>query len=202
MRERKPRSRGEIDPAEGASGRLGAALLGSDDAIVSTASLMVGVSGEDMNVPIHTNHRVPVSDIVQAVESETAVDAHAGGFGLSVIPTPRGVYVDADSQGLATTVSRLVHSAFKHSRTHGHVSLTTTATSDQVLIEVEDECGGLAPSEARRLRRLLGEKGLERLRTGSGIAVSRRDVEALGGHLRVRDLPGRGCVFTVALPRV
>jgi hypothetical protein len=30
---------------------------------------------------------------------------------------------------------------------------------------------------------------------------SRRGVEANGGHLYVRDIPGTGCVFTIDLPR-
>jgi K+-sensing histidine kinase KdpD len=120
-------------------------------------------------------NRVSVADIVEEVEVEAAADAEAGGFGLAVARAPRGVYVEADPRVLATAVKRLVDNAFRHSRTHGHVSLTTTATADRVLIEVEDECGGLTPGEAG---------------------------EANGGVIRVRDLPGRGCVRTVDLPRL
>jgi K+-sensing histidine kinase KdpD len=124
-------------------------------------------------------NRVSVADIVEEVEVEAAVDAEAGGFGLAVAHAPRGVYVEADPRVLATAVKRLVDNAFRHSPTHGHVSLTTTATADRVIIEVEDECGGLTPGEA-------GDEG----------------AEANGGVIRVRDLPGRGCVRTVDLPRL
>jgi hypothetical protein len=34
-----------------------------------------------------------------------------------------------------------------------------------------------------------------------GLAICRRSVEANGGTLRVRDVPGSGCVFTIELPR-
>ena len=34
-----------------------------------------------------------------------------------------------------------------------------------------------------------------------GLTISRRGVEACGGRIRVRDVPGKGCIFTVDLPR-
>jgi signal transduction histidine kinase len=145
--------------------------------------------------------RVAVSEVVEEVVGEAAVDAQAGGFGLAVGPAPRGVYVDADPPVLVAAVAKLLHNAFKHSSSHGHVSLTTTATADHVLIEVEDECGGLPPGEAEELVRPLDEERIDRPHPGSGLAASRRCVEAMGGLIRVRDLPGKGCVFTVDLPR-
>jgi signal transduction histidine kinase len=147
------------------------------------------------------NRRVAVSEVVEEVAVEAAVDAEAGGFGLAVAPVEGGVYVEADLQVLAAALTKLVHNAFKHSHTHGHVSLTTIATADHVLIEVEDECGGLPPGEAEELLRPLEERSIDQPHPGFGLAISRLCVEAMGGEMRVRDLPGKGCVFTVDLPR-
>jgi hypothetical protein len=36
---------------------------------------------------------------------------------------------------------------------------------------------------------------------GLGLTICRRSVEANGGTLSVRNMPGFGCVFTVNLPR-
>jgi signal transduction histidine kinase len=36
---------------------------------------------------------------------------------------------------------------------------------------------------------------------GLGLAIARQNVEAVGGTLAVRDMPGRGCVFTISLRR-
>jgi signal transduction histidine kinase len=41
----------------------------------------------------------------------------------------------------------------------------------------------------------------ERTGLGLGLPISRRGVEANGGTLHVRNLPGTGCVFTIDLPR-
>jgi signal transduction histidine kinase len=157
-------------------------------------------SGEDMAAHLHAN-RVAVAEVVQGVEAEAAADAEAGGFGLAVSPVEDGVYVEADAQVLAAAVNKLVHNAFKHGPSHGHVSLTTIATVDHVLIEVEDECGGLPPGEAEEILRPLSEKCLDQPHPGVGLAISRLCVEAMGGEIRVRDLPGKGCVFIIDLPR-
>jgi signal transduction histidine kinase len=36
---------------------------------------------------------------------------------------------------------------------------------------------------------------------GLGLSIARQSVEAFGGTLTVRDLPGTGCVFTINLRR-
>jgi len=36
---------------------------------------------------------------------------------------------------------------------------------------------------------------------GLGLAITRRSVEADGGKLSVRDIPGHGCIFTIDMPR-
>ncbi|MGZ5147776.1 MAG: ATP-binding protein, partial [Burkholderiales bacterium] len=41
----------------------------------------------------------------------------------------------------------------------------------------------------------------DRTGLGLGLSISNRSVEASGGKLRVRNLPGRGCIFTIDLPR-
>lgn len=82
----------------------------------------------------------------------------------------------------------------------GHVSLITLAIADRVLIQIEDECGGLPPGEVEHLFRLFEQQGADRTGLGLGLAISRQGVEDSGGVIHVRNLPGRGCVFTVDLP--
>jgi signal transduction histidine kinase len=71
-----------------------------------------------------------------------------------------------------------------------------------VKIDVEDQCGGLSPRKAEALSASLELRGTERGELGVGLLISRRGVEASDGMIRVKDVPGRGCVFTVDLPRM
>ena len=42
---------------------------------------------------------------------------------------------------------------------------------------------------------------LDKSGLGLGLSICRNSVEANNGILRVRDVPGTGCVFTIDLPR-
>jgi C4-dicarboxylate-specific signal transduction histidine kinase len=66
---------------------------------------------------------------------------------------------------------------------------------------VEDGCGGLPTGFAESLFEPFRYRSPDRSGLGLGLIIARRGVEANGGALRVRDLPGKGCVFTVEIPR-
>jgi signal transduction histidine kinase len=116
----------------------------------------------------------------------------------SVDPT---VTVEGDRQTLAALISNLLQNAFKFTRDHGDVALTARATADRVLFEVEDECGGLPPGKTDDLFRPFEQRGSDRSGVGLGLSICFKAAKANGGEIRVRDLPGKGCVFTLDLPR-
>jgi len=147
-------------------------------------------------------YRVSMSQLLGEVEVEASLGADAGGHGLLVSPVARGIDVTADPQVLSAAIGNLVQNAFKFSRAHGLVSLRTTASADRVLLEVEDECGGLPPGRVEELFHPFQQRSAQRGGLGLGLSISRRGVEAMGGKIGVRDLPGKGCVFSIELPRL
>jgi hypothetical protein len=66
---------------------------------------------------------------------------------------------------------------------------------------VVDECGGLPARQVDELSRAFAQRGADRSGLGVGLSVSCRSAEAIGGEIRVRNVPGTGCVFTIDLPR-
>ena len=110
-----------------------------------------------------------------------------------------GLLVDADRQMLSSAVANLVQNALKFTP-HGGVSLTARREESRVVIEIEDECGGLPAGISERLFEPFVQHGTDRSGLGLGLSISRRGVEANGGTIAVRDLPGKGCVFTISLP--
>jgi signal transduction histidine kinase len=44
------------------------------------------------------------------------------------------------------------------------------------------------------------QQGSDRSGLGLGLSICRKAVKAMAGELRIRDLPGKGCVFTIDLP--
>jgi signal transduction histidine kinase len=145
--------------------------------------------------------RIALGEFIDEVQIAAAMEAKAQGLGLTVGPVESGLAVDADRHMLSSAVANLLQNAFKFTRSNGHVSLKTHPIADRVLIEIEDECGGLPPGKAEELFQPFTQRANDRSGLGLGLSISHRGVEASGGRLCVRDLPGKGCIFTIDLPR-
>ena len=155
-----------------------------------------------LNSGVQTLANVPIAEIIEEVAIGAAVEAAYRGLQLTVAPVAHGVTIHADAEILVAALSNLLQNAFKFTRPTGHVSLQTHITDDRVQIEIEDECGGLPTGKIEDLFRMFEQRGADRTGLGLGLAISRRGVEESGGTIRVRDLPGKGCVFIVDLPRL
>jgi signal transduction histidine kinase len=150
---------------------------------------------------ITSQERIAVAELVEEIELDASLEASSMQVELTVAPVDAGLEVTGDRPLLAAAVINLLQNAFKFSRTRGRVTLKTTATADRVLLEIEDECGGLPPGQAEELFHPFMQRGADRSGLGLGLSISRRGVEASGGEVRVRNLLGKGCVFTIDLPR-
>jgi len=143
---------------------------------------------------------VRVADFVAELQASAALEAQTRGLTFEVPPIDEALVVMADHLLLGSAVSNLLLNAFKFSRRGGHVILRAHAVADRVHIEIEDECGGLANGAAESMFQPFSQQGNDRTGLGLGLSISRRAIEAHDGVLSVRDLPGRGCVFTIDLP--
>lgn len=108
--------------------------------------------------------------------------------------------IEADARLLRSAVANLVQNALKFSVEKSRLHVRAYRREGRVLIEVEDGCGGLPPGRAEDLFSPLVQRGQDRTGFGFGLAIAMQSAEAHGGTLKVRDLPGRGCVFVVDLP--
>jgi signal transduction histidine kinase len=184
----------------GVSGSTGALLARS---LRDLSALVDRSLGEvRLESALQKREHVRVAELVEEVRIAGTLEAEAHGVQFAVSPVEFGIVVDADRLILASALGNLVQNAFKFTRSNTLVSLTTHATTDRVVIEVADECGGLGAGDSEELFRAFEQRGGDRTGLGLGLSISRRGVETCGGELRVRDVPGTGCVFTVDLPRI
>jgi signal transduction histidine kinase len=93
-----------------------------------------------------------------------------------------------------------VHNAFKNTPSGGRVVLRARAEEGRLLIETEDECGGLPQSEADLFQQFGDRRGGDRSGLGLGLSIARKAVRANGGDIRIRNMPGKGCVFVIDMP--
>jgi signal transduction histidine kinase len=142
-----------------------------------------------------------LAEFIEEVEIAAIIEAKARGHQLTVDPVEYGVSIEADRQLLVAAVANLLQNAFKFTKNPGHIWLRTRVSADRVFIDIEDECGGLPPGRAEALFRPFHQRSSDRSGLGLGLSISRKAVQLNGGAIQVRNLPGKGCVFTVELPR-
>jgi len=184
----------------GVGGSTGALLHKS----LRDLSALVDRSLAEVRLESESQKREPVriAELVEEVRIAAIFEAEAHGVRFAVQPVEFGIVVDADRLILASVLRNLVQNAFKFTRPDSQVSLTTHVTAERVVIEIADECGGLGDGNPEELLRAFEQRAADRTGLGLGLTISRRGVETCGGQLRVRDLRGTGCVFTVDLPRI
>jgi signal transduction histidine kinase len=150
---------------------------------------------------IKRRQRVLLTEFIEEVEVAATIEAKARGLQLTVTPVPEGVTVEVDRHILAAAVANLLQNAFKFTRPSSHVLVRTHADADRAFIAIEDECGGLA-GRPEDLFALFEQRSKDRSGLGLGLAIARQGVSANGGEINVRNIAGRGCIFTVELPRL
>jgi signal transduction histidine kinase len=149
---------------------------------------------------IQNPEHLAVAGFIEEVAQAARLEADERAVTFIVLPVDDGVAVEGDRQLLNSVIGNLLQNAFKFTRPRTAVTLRVGASDDRVLFEIEDECGGL-PGETATLFRSFDQRGADRSGLGLGLAYSRWAVEANRGRIYARSIPGRGCVFTVDLPR-
>jgi signal transduction histidine kinase len=162
------------------------------DNTLSHASLKLGVDPRLESLAL--------GDLLRDIELDASVDAQARGIDLVMAARGQGLII-ADPRLLRSAVFNLVQNALKFSPAGSEVNLTAHAEAGVVTIEVADACGGLPPGKVDDLFAPLVQRGENRTGFGLGLAIARQAVEAQGGIITVRDVPGDGCVFSIALPQ-
>ena len=142
-----------------------------------------------------------LAEFIAETRIAAALEAQTRGCGFTVSAVDPKLAVDADRDLLSSALGNLLQNAFKFTEPHTEVALQVRAAGNRVLIEVEDRCGGLHPGDPELLFQPFVQDGADRSGVGLGLSICKRSVEANNGVLKVRDLPGKGCVFTIDLPR-
>ena len=150
---------------------------------------------------MHMPGRLQLAEFVEEMEIGAAIAATDRGLHFSAEPVDDGLMVDVDRHLFASAIANLLQNAFKFTRSGGHVRLRAVSTATHVTLEIEDECGGLAPEVSAKMFQPFQQLGADRSGLGLGLAISRRAIEADGGTIELRDIPGQGCVFAVTMSR-
>lgn len=144
--------------------------------------------------------RLSVTTFVDEIAAAGVLHSEYRGIRFTVVPVDPALAVDGDPQLLTSAVMNLLHNGFKNTPAGGSVILKAHAHGGRLLVEIQDECGGI-PASTRDLFQAFGDRrGSDRSGLGLGLSIARQAVRAHGGDIHIRNMPGKGCVFVIDLP--
>src|SRR6185295_14262035 len=144
--------------------------------------------------------RVPVVTFIDEIAASGILHSEYQHIQFTVEPIDPALSIDADPQLLASAVMNVLHNAFKNTPSGGRVVLRARAEHGRLLIETEDECGGIPQGKGDLFQKFGDRRGSDRSGLGLGLSIARKAIRAHGGEISVRNMPGTGCVFVIDIP--
>lgn len=188
------------DGSVGISGVTGAVLERSLVGLRNLIDRSLAEVRMSAGAPVDTQ-RFSLASFIAEIKVSASLEAKVKRCILIVADVDKRLAIACDRDLLLAAVGNLLQNAFKFTHPHSEVTLNAYTAGDRILIDVEDNCGGLPSGLAEKMFNPFVQGGTDKSGLGLGLSIARRSVEANGGMLSVRDVPGTGCVFTIDLPR-
>lgn len=186
---------------------VGAAYEGIDAAVLRMDRMiedLAEMSRPDAErPPVRPAVDLDLAEVLEQVLAHAAAAASSHGVTLETAVQP-GLQVRGVGDDLGRVLDNLVANAVRSSGRGGRVRVAGRRRDGEVLVTVEDTCGGLDEDERSRVfeegwqgsrHAVQGTAGAE----GLGLAIVGTVVSAHGGEVRVEPT-GAGCTFEVRLP--
>jgi signal transduction histidine kinase len=116
------------------------------------------------------------------------------------LQAPEALPFNGDQRLLRSAMGNVLGNAVKFTHEGSAISVRARRHDRGLTVEVEDRCGGLPQGNTTELFEPFVQRGENRTGFGLGLAIVKQALEAHGGRVSVRNLPGKGCVFSLELP--
>ncbi len=187
---------GEVGAAGATSQVLTEAHLRMKDLIDrSVAQVRLG------DVQLFDQTEISVLGLLSDVESALIPEAFARSVQV-IVHTEPSLRIFADRHLITAAISNMAQNAVKFTKIDSRVWIRAFAEGDAVVIEVEDECGGIPEGTITTLFEPYVQVGKDRSGLGLGLGIARKAAELNGGTIRVESEPGHGCIFSLRLPNL
>jgi signal transduction histidine kinase len=150
----------------------------------------------DPKIHAESEHLLQLVDqIILTAEIEARLKAQT--FEIQIDPN---LVIVADQQLMFSALSNLIQNAIKYSRSGAKIQVRGKSEGEKIVFEVEDECGGLSDSTVS-LFKPFEQHHENRNGLGLGLTIAQRAIALNYGTIDLHDLPGKGCIFRVTLPK-
>jgi signal transduction histidine kinase len=163
--------------------------------IESTLSLAQTGDGVELR-----RDRFRIGSLIADAVGESEIAAQDKQIGIEVLPFD-DLEIEADQRLVRSALTNLIGNAVKFTATGRSIRISCTDAGSNVMLEVNDACGGLPEGAIEKIFAPFVQAGADRSGFGLGLAIARQAIEAHGGALRATNRPGEGCTFTIELPK-
>ena len=111
------------------------------------------------------------------------------------------LYAEIDSQLFYSALSNLIQNALKYSHTGAKIQIRGHQIGENMVIEVEDEFGGLKSETPEDLFKPFEQQNEDRKGLGLGLTITRKAIDLHRGTVKITNLPGKGCIFSISIPK-
>lgn len=182
------------------------AINGQTGAVLGQALLrlrdFVGTTLSDVRLAAdrQRRERMPVQTFLNDIVGTARLHAECRGLTFTADSVSPVLLMTVDPELLASAVNNLLTNAFKYSRPGGRVALRAHQEGGHLVLAVHDQCGGIPPHAGNPFEPFGERRGNDRSGLGLGLSIARKAVRAHGGDIRIDNLPGVGCIFTIEIP--
>jgi signal transduction histidine kinase len=162
-------------------------------------------SKSQMNLLQFRPDKISLKAVVDAATRLVQLHAHMKQVQVKT-NIPEGLHAYADRDMIEFVIRNLLSNAIKFSQRNSAVEIIVFAENNQVEIRIVDN--GIGLSEAKRKKLLdkhttISRRGTEKEKgTGLGLLISKEFIAKNQGQLRIESVPGKGSVFSFAIPAV
>jgi signal transduction histidine kinase len=121
----------------------------------------------DPTVQVESGHLLQVVDQI-LVTAEVEAQSKNQKIEIKIDPT---LVFEADQPAFHSALSNLIQNALKFTRDGGKIQVRGNVVGEQIVIEVEDECGGLLTETAKDLFKPFVQKNENRKGLGLGLTM-------------------------------
>jgi len=141
---------------------------------------------------------IPVGRAIEDAIAQKRGEAQRQGTALSVAAGPP-LHVYIDGSNLVLALDEVLSNAIRFSPPGSTVVVSWLGEAHRALVHIDDEGPGIPAELGERIARPFFSSSISG--TGLGINIVEKVCRLAGGAVEWKNRPGRGCRFTISLPR-
>ncbi len=179
-------------------------ILKAADRLNERISRILDISAIEAQTSRFQFEPLDISLLLNELTEQFKIPANLKEIALRFEDSTGNFVTQADKQYLSQVLENLLSNAIKYSEAKKVVVLRLLLQNDKIVIAVQDEGPGISKQDQKRLfmpyQKLSAKPTGNELSTGLGLAIAKKYINAMKGHIWCESKLGEGTTFFIELP--